>query len=148
MTSFSNCLKQGQFYERETLKHVEYDEYKFSSGIFKEWDIEISLKGEKIYYEVKSETNIFKYGNFCIEYEYNDLPSGVNATTANIWVHYAVKDKIKNQYIIYIIPIDDLRQMIKDKRYIADIRGGDKNKSKFYLFKMGLFEKYIKIKNF
>jgi hypothetical protein len=142
MNKFSNCLSQGKFYENETLKYIDYDKYNFSIGKFKEWDIEIYKDDKPIYYEVKSETNAFKYGNLCIEYEYNNKPSGLYATTADYWVHYAIKDKLKNIYILFIIPINDLKQLVKDKKYFRQVIGGDMNKSKCYLFRMNDLEKY------
>lgn len=136
MTQFIGCLSQGQFYERETLKYIEHDTYKFSTGKCKEWDIEIFKHGVPLYYEVKSETNAFKYGNLCIEYEYNECKSGIESTIADYWVHYAIKDKSKNIYSLFIIPTAELRQMIIDNKYFRKITGGDRNLSKCYLFKM------------
>lgn len=136
MSKFTSCLSQGQFYERETLKYIEYDTYKFSVGKCKEWDIEVYKHGVPLYYEVKSETNAFKYGNLCIEYEYNEGKSGIDATIADYWVHYAIKDKAKNIYSLFIIPTAELRQMIINKKYLRKITGGDRNLSKCYLFRM------------
>lgn len=142
MNKFSNCLSQGKFYELETLKYIDYDKYNFSIGKFKEWDIEIYKNDKTIYYEVKSETNAFKYGNLCIEYEYNGKPSGIFGTTADYWVHYAIKDKIKNFYTLYIIPTSELKQLINDKKYFRQTNGGDMNLSKCYLFRMKDLDKY------
>jgi hypothetical protein len=136
MSKFTSCLSQGQFYERETLKYIEYDTYKFSVGKCKEWDIEVYKHGVPLYYEVKSETNAFKYGNLCIEYEYNEGKSGIDATIADYWVHYAINDKAKNIYSLFIIPTAELRQMIINKKYLRKITGGDRNLSKCYLFRM------------
>jgi hypothetical protein len=144
MSKFNSCLTQGKFYELETLKYIEYDTYRFSIGTFKEWDIEIHKNDEPLYYEVKSETNAFKYGNLCIEYEYKGEPSGIFRTTANFWVHYAIKDKLKNHYTLYIIPTNDLKQLITDKKYYRQTLGGDMNKSKCYLFRMKDLDKYKK----
>ena len=136
MSKFTNCLSQGQFYEKETLKYIDHDTYKFSVGKCKEWDIEVYKHGVPLYYEVKSETNAFKYGNLCIEYEYNEGKSGIDATIADYWVHYAIKDKAKNIYSLFIIPTAELRQLIIDKKYLRKITGGDRNLSKCYLFRM------------
>lgn len=142
MNKFSNCLDQGKFYERETLKYLKYDTAEFSVGKCKEWDIEIYKDGVPIYYEVKSETNAFKYGNLCVEYEYNEKKSGIDATIADYWVHYAIKDKAKNIYDLFIITTTELRQLIIDKKYVRKIIGGDRNMSKCYLFSMKSLEKY------
>jgi len=126
----------------ETLKHIKYDKYECSKGNFKEWDLEVYYNRVPIYYEVKSETNAFKYGNLCVEYENNGITSGIDGTLADYWVHYAIKDKEKNIYDLFIIPTANLRQMIKDKKYYRDIIGGDNKKTKCYLFKMTDLEKY------
>ena len=59
--------------------------------------------------------------------------------------------KYANEYIIYLIPIEKLREMIKNLEYKKDTRGGDGMRSKFYLFDLKKFEPYIfpliKIKN-
>ena len=142
MNKFANCLNQGKFYEQETLKYIDYDTAEFSIGKFKEWDIEIYKNKVPIYYEVKSETNAFKYGNLCIEYECSDKKSGIDATTADYWVHYAIKDKVNNIYKLFIIPTIELRQLIIDKKYLRKITGGDRNASRCYLFPMSSLEKY------
>tara|TARA_R110000868_G_scaffold6452_12_gene36600 strand:- start:1532 stop:1978 length:447 start_codon:yes stop_codon:yes gene_type:complete len=143
MSKFNNCLNQGKFYELETLKYIKYDTYNISKGIFKEWDIEAYQSKVPIYYEVKSETNAFKYGNLCIEFKCNNKDSGVNATIADYWVHYAIKSKELNIYDLFIIPIMDLRQMIIDKKYNRIIKGGDGKRSECYIFNMKTFNEYI-----
>jgi len=142
MNKFTGCLDQGKFYERETLKYIEYDTHCFSVGKCKEWDIEIYKNKVPIYYEVKSETNAFKYGNLCIEYEYDEKKSGIDATIADYWVHYAISSKELNIYKLFIIPTPELRQMILDKKYLRKITGGDRNLSRCYLFSMTSLEKY------
>lgn len=142
MSKFNSCLNQGKFYEVETLKYIKYDTYEFSKGNFKEWDIEVYYNRVPLYYEVKSETNAFKYGNLCIEYENNGRTSGIDGTLADYWVHYAIKDKENNIYDLFIIPTANLRQMIKDTKYIKTIVGGDNKKTKCYLFRMLDLQKY------
>lgn len=142
MSSFKSCLAFGQIYERETLKHIKYDTYEFSIGKFKEWDIKTTTDDIDTYYEVKSELNCFKYGNILVEYSCNGNPSGIAGTTADYWVHYAIKDKIKNIYELRIIPVRELRQMIEDKLYHKIVNYGDCNCFS-YIFKMGLFDKYL-----
>jgi|TARA_R110000868_G_scaffold60915_2_gene185488 hypothetical protein len=147
MNKFSGCLTQGKFYENETLQYLNYDLHQFSVGKVKEWDIQTIKDGVITHYEVKSETNAFKYGNLCIEFSYNGSKSGIDATIADYWVHYAVKDKPNNIYVVFIIPTQELKQMINEKKYFRIIQGGDQNKSGCYLFKMGMFDKYKIVKN-
>lgn len=142
MPGFRKCLEFGKIYERETLKHIKHDSYEFSIGKCKEWDIKTIKDGVETYYEVKSELNCFKYGNILVEYSCNGKPSGIAGTTANYWVHYAIKDKIKNIYDLTIIPVEDLRKMVEDKLYHKIVNYGDCNCFS-YIFKMSLFDKYL-----
>lgn len=143
MSSFQYCLAQGKKYERETLKYVEHDTFKFSEGYCKEWDLEVMKDGVKTIFEVKSERYSGHSGNICVEYAYNSKPSGVRATTANIWVHFAIMTD--GSHVCYFIPIDDLKQLVDDKKYIKNIvAGGDGKKSSFYIFRMIDLERWIK----
>jgi len=144
MNKFYNCLSQGSFYELELLKYLDYDTYRTSTDMknFKDWDIEITKCNKKITYEVKSETYSFKTKNMCVEYNYENLPSGINATKADYFCHFCIESLEKNIYTLYIIPTKDLREMIKKKEYFKDMRGGDGYRSKFYLFKLDKFRKY------
>ena len=143
MNKFTNCLVQGKKYEIETLKYIDCDSYNFSQGNFKDWDIEIIKDNVKTYYEVKSEKNAGKYGNIAIEYECNGKASGVTSTTCNIWCHYAIMND--GSYILYFIPIEDLRALISEKKYHRNIIGcGDGKRSSIYLFRMKDLAKWIK----
>ena len=139
MATFKECLEFGKIYERETLKHVEYDSYEFSEGKCKEWDLKTIKDNNITYYEVKSEVNCFKYGNVLVEFTYNHQPSGINATTADYWVHYAIKDTKKKEYNLSIIPVKELKEMIKNKLYHKIVFSGN---SDCYIFRMSLFDKY------
>ena len=137
MSKFLNCLQQGNKYELLLLKYVKYLEYELSPAKCKEYDIII----DNVKYEVKSEKNAYKYNNFAIEYFYNNKPSGIDATSAKYWVHYNVKPDSND---CYIIPVEDLKDMIEKKMYNRNIiNGGDGNKASFYLFKVDLFKKYL-----
>jgi len=144
MSSFQYCLIQGKKYEKETLKYVQYDTFEFSEGYCKEWDLEITKDDVKTIFEVKSERYAGHSGNICVEYSYNGKPSGVRTTIANMWVHYAImKD---GSHICYFIPIEDLKKLIAEKKYIKNIlSGGDGKKSSFYIFRMIDLERWIKM---
>ena len=144
MSKFNKCLSQGQFYESEILKYLNYDTYRTSAIMknFKDWDIEITKCNKKITYEIKSETYSFKTKNMCVEYNYNNQPSGINATKADYFCHFSIESIDKNIYTLYIIPTNDLKDMINKKEYFKDMRGGDGMKSKFYLIKLNKLQKY------
>jgi hypothetical protein len=144
MDKFSGCLEQGQFYERELLKYLDYDTFRTSKQFknFKDWDIEITKDNKTTTYEVKSETTSFKTKNMCIEYSYKNMPSGINATKADYFAHFCIENKEKNIYTLYIIPVCDLKELIKNRNYFRNMRGGDGGYSEFYLFKLEKMSKY------
>lgn len=144
MTKFSNCLIQGNFYEEELKKYIQYDTFETSKSFknFKDWDVKTTAREKTLLYEVKSETNASKTGNICIEFRNNNMPSGINATKADFWVHYVIHDKVNNIYDLYILPIEELKSIINNKLYFRAMRGGDGGRSEFYLVKISTIQKY------
>ena len=148
MSTFASDLKQGQYFEKLfietyiTSKHVENSS---SKGIFKEWDIKTTDSvGTEILYEIKSDGKGHFTNNVCIEYAYNDKPSGITATKADFWCHYIPSPNYtQNKYKLIKIDTLTLRQMIADKMYKFKCKGGDMNKASMYLFPLALFANYI-----
>lgn len=111
-------------------------------GSFKKFDIDLEFgqhweehidelfKGVKTC-EVKTERDKWaKTGNICIELESWNKPSGINATTSDIWVQNLVKgDKLLASIMI---PTDVLRELL-DKLPDRTVMGGDNNASKLRL---------------
>lgn len=127
---------QGDFYEKEALKYLDYDDYEITEGYFKEYDIIISKKDIKTKIEVKSDRQSSKTKNLCIEYEYKNLPSGINTTTADYYFYfvlYCKDNNLKNdviKYELYKIPVETLKNKVKKCRKVI---GGDGKYSKLYL---------------
>lgn len=111
-------------------------------GSFKKFDIDLEFgqhweehiddlfKGVKTC-EVKTERDKWaKTGNICIELESWGKPSGINATTSDIWVQNLVKDDRLLASIM--IPTDVLKEVMEDlpKRTVM---GGDNMSSKLLL---------------
>jgi hypothetical protein len=101
----------------------------------KHWEQHIDdlFKGVKTC-EIKTERDKWATtGNICIEHESWGKPSGINATTSDIWVQNLVKD---NQVVAsLLIPTDVLRDIIGKvpQRFVM---GGDNNASKLQLVKL------------
>lgn len=145
MNNFIRCLNNGKFYEKECLKYINHKSYIQSVGYCKEWDIEIiNHKNKNIKIEVKSDRHINKTNNICIEYKCNNQPSGITSSTSKYWVIFEVYNE--NDYNMYIIKSKIIKQMIKDKRYKRDVKGGDGYRAQLYLFDKSLFKDYIKVK--
>lgn len=145
--SFNQKLTQGRYFELELLKHIKYSTYETAQdkGNFKDWDIRTIDEADKATtYEVKSESKAYHTGNICIEFEYNGLPSGIDATKADIWGHYIVKAPYQlNNYKLILIPVSKLKEYIELKQYKFICNGGDYNRSKLYIFPINFFKEYI-----
>ncbi len=137
---FSKDLEFGKKYELETLKYLEYKEYKISDGCFKEYDILIRKNNnKKVRIEVKADRLAHKTNNLCIEFMSNNKSSGIETTTSHYYYIYEIIDD--NEYILYKIKTSLLKNMIINKKYNKILSGGDN--SKFYLFNKYLFIKNI-----
>jgi len=145
--SFTQKLTQGHYFELELLKHIKYSNYETAQkkGNFKDWDIETTDEGGKTTtYEVKSEGKAYHTGNICIEYEYNGLSSGIDATKADYWGHFIIKAPYeKNNYKLILISVSKLKEYIEQKKYKYNCNGGDCNRSKLYIFPISVFKDYI-----
>ena len=145
MNNFERCLMNGKFYETECLKYINHKSYIQSEGKCKEWDLEIeNNSGHKIKIEVKSDRHINLTGNICIEYKCNNKDSGITSSTSIYWVIFEVFGE--NNYNMYIVKSKIIKQMIKDRKYKRDVRGGDGYRAQLYLFDKSLFKDYIKVK--
>ena len=145
MTKFNTDIKFGKLYERK-FAELTKKEYEISNGKVY-WDIIIKDNDKKLIYEVKTDRRMNKTNNFCIEYEYNKKPSGINNTQADYWVFIEIinfnNDNMFGDYDfnIYIIKTKDLKEIIKTSEKIK-MNGGDGYLSKFYLINKKYFEKY------
>lgn len=138
--NFLNDLRFGNKYEKEFCNIMKLDKYMISEGNFKYFDV-LDEKNN-ITYEIKADRQTFKTKNIAIEIECNKKPSGLMTTDADNWVYFVVKDN--DEYDMYIIPTDKLRELIKDNKKV--IYGGDNRKSKIHLLKLELIKEYF-IKN-
>ena len=138
--TFQKDLKLGEKYESEFLKYISYDTYEKSKGVFKDYDLIIKKDAITTTYEIKCDRIAYKTNNLCIEYECNLKPSGIDATKSNFYGYFIIKN---NSYNLYIIPTDYIKASINEKKYKKDTSGGDGGKSKFYLFSLDIFNKFL-----
>jgi len=125
-TNFYKDLLFGQSYEKEALKYFKFKEFKISEGNFKPYDIELIVKDDKkMFIEVKCDRMAHRTGNIAIEYECNNIPSGINTTQAHKWIYFIEESKE-----VFIIPVKKLRSLINGCRQVS---GGDGFRSKMYL---------------
>jgi hypothetical protein len=135
--TFRADLELGEEYQKRFLYLIEYDTCEIAKGKFKDWDIKLTHEGTTIYVEVKCDRKANETGNLAIEFECSGQPSGVSATKADYWVHF-----VKGQPYYYMIPIEDLKQAIQDKKYTRTVKGGDGWRANMYLFPMNVFNDF------
>jgi hypothetical protein len=131
---------------------------------------DLILDGVK--YEVKADRYMFKTNNVLIEYESNKKASGISITEADYYAIFEVDDKRVSPYLLekdktkeverrnahletqdvvrgqnpsyelYLIPVKDIKELIKEKLYKAKISCGYNKLSQCYLFNKIHFDKY------
>jgi hypothetical protein len=120
---FVKDLETGKGYEKKALELIQkkYPKAFIQDGYFLEWDIYIPEIDMGV--EVKSDAQYKKTGNFYVEYECNDKPSGIATTKAKYYYIYLDK--------LYILKTEDLKD--KCRKYLntkKDKKGGDNMASK------------------
>ena len=120
---FVKDLETGKVYENKALQLIQkkYPKAFIQDGYFLEWDIYIPELDMGV--EVKSDAQYKKTGNFYVEYECNDKPSGIATTKAKYYYIYLDK--------LYILKTEDLKD--KCRKYLntkKDKKGGDNMASK------------------
>ena len=139
MNKFKKDLATGHKYEKKCLEYLDYDTVEHMKGYFKEYDLIITKDGKETKIEVKSDKQASKTGNLAIEYECNNKPSGITSSTADYWIYFIVYPEEKREEC-FKIPIDHLKNIIKTCRKVS---GGDGMRSRLYLVKKSLVEKYL-----
>jgi hypothetical protein len=136
MTFFQD-LQLGEIYQKRFLYLYQYDTCEIAKGCFKDWDIKMTYEGTTIYVEVKYDRRAETSGNLAIEFECSGKPSGVATTKADYWCHF-----VKGSPFYYMIPIEDLKKAIEEKKYTRTVRGGDGWRANMYLFPMTVFNDF------
>jgi len=129
---FLTDLERGKKEEIKVFEHFKksYPDTKIVNGYKKEFDIEIP---EKFCVEVKFDERSINTGNYFIEAFYENSPSGINSTTAKLWV-------ISNGKQYLFVNTKEIKNCIKEwnlKLRTAILFG---KVVKFYLIKKHLLE--------
>jgi hypothetical protein len=141
---FQSDLKFGQIYEKEFIKIMGFQTYKHeTSKAIKEYDIIVKYNAQtsiefETKYEIKADRLSYKTGNVCIEIANCGRPSGITSTKSDYWGYFVIKP---DGYDLYLIPTEELKQMVNPKNYKV-IRGGDGKKSELILIPISHLEKF------
>lgn len=132
---FRQDLDLGEAYQREFLA-IKGGGY-MVQGCFKPYDVIV----EGVKYEVKCDRMTRKTGNVVIEFECNNVGSGITTTEADYWVYFVLESPEEYLYY-YEIPVSVIRRMIIDGKFHRCVSGGDGHRSHMYLFNESLFSDY------
>lgn len=138
---FINDLKLGQKYENKLLQILSYDSFNHQCGYCKEYDLTITKDNITTKYEVKSDRMAINTNNIAIEFECNSKPSGITTTHALIYAYFIIKPD--DLFDLYLIPVEDLKKMINEKKYKRLVKGGDKWLSRMYLISLTDLKQYL-----
>jgi hypothetical protein len=134
---FKKDLQYGESYQEKLRDIFEYDTIYITQGYKKEYDGWFRKGKRVIYFEVKGDRFIIKTGNLCIEYESNGSPSGIAATTADVFVYF-----VDGENCFYYIPTNVLHRAIDERKFHWKANACENGKNKAYLFNRDLFEAY------
>jgi len=98
-----------------------------------DYDIKVKLDGIIRTFEIKEDFECHKTGNIAVEHHCRKKKSGIETTKSDFYV-YKVHEKDDTH--LYLMKTPDLKRIIKEEKYIADVYGGDPGSgTKMYLFR-------------
>ena len=136
-SKFLKDLSFGKAYEKEAFKYFPNStSFEFSVGRDKRYDVKF-LCGDKeaIFVEVKADRLGKKTGNIAIEYECNNLPSGISTTTSDYWLYFV------EEVGVFKFPIKELRTLFFENNF-RKVSGGDGWRSRMKLIPITSLEKW------
>lgn len=133
---FDDDLDLGVSYEKRAVDYFDHTEYEHKTGYFKEYDL---IFDNNIKVEVKIDRLGINTGNFCIEYMYNNIESGISSTKSDYYLYFMVGN---SKEYVYKIPTVKIREIIKNNNF-RSIDCGDGRRSKCYLINREVFKDYL-----
>lgn len=104
------------------------------SSFEKGYDFELNIQGTIKLIEVKEDFMCKHTGNVAVEFECRGSQSGIQTTKSDYYV-YRVHQL--NEVVDYLIPVKELNQIIKEKKYNRIVSGGDRGSDSMnYLFSL------------
>ncbi len=126
--TFERDLAVGKQIEVKQLAEIQksYPDAYMIDGYCKEWDIWIP--SINIGVEVKSDQKSQHTGNIVIEINFHDKPSALSTTKAKYWIIYTGDDTM-------IVPVIDLKELVKQFTTVKFTAKGDRWEKEAYLVK-------------
>jgi hypothetical protein len=140
MNNFDADLKFGQKYEKILIDLLPHDSYVLTCGYCKEYDFKLIVDDEEIKYEVKADRRSINTGNIFIEYECSGKPSGITTTEAKYYAYFVVKPH--DLWDLYIIPTEEIKNIIDNKDFKRIVKGGDGLRSRMYIIGVKQIEQW------
>lgn len=144
MSSFQADLKFGEEFQLRFIDYLsldEYDDIEFAPKYkFSDYDIKIKKGATEVKYEIKTDRKTKFTGNFCIEYECYNKPSGISTTKSDYYGYFVVNTKTDVE--LYIIPVMYIKLLIESGKF-KRFSGGDNYMSKFYLIPKAEFAQFL-----
>lgn len=142
MNTFFQDLEFGKQYERKLVEVLKGVDVIQKDGLFKDYDIKMTVDGKRRKYEVKSDRFAWRTGQIAIEYECSGKPSGIAATRAHYWAHFVVSP---NGSDCYVIPVQVLREIIDNKEYDRTVCAGYKKLTRCYIVSLDRVKEFKKV---
>jgi hypothetical protein len=137
--TFHRDLEFASVYERRIPELFENKKHWFSPRGSKEYDVGITNgDDDDILFEVKADRRTKHTGNVAIEFRCRGKDSGITTTGSDYWVYF-----IDGTERYYVIPTQNIRDAIDQKKWSRTVRGGDDYVAEMYLFSEGVFSEFL-----
>jgi len=130
--TFELDLAQAKLIEKEFVtilkEHQNIKRVEFNNDYL--YDVLIETEEGIKTYEIKHDKMSNKTGNLALEFHSRGKPSGISTSQADFWIY-----KLEDGF--YKISLNELKQLVNDKKYIRTVSGGDMGSfTRMYLFSL------------
>ena len=99
----------------------------------------VNEEGVEATFEIKEDFTCRKTGNVGLEFECRGKPSGIATSKADYYIYKLHEPD--GRLSLYINSTDEVKKMVKNKRYFKIVCGGDPGSNSMnYLFKLNTFK--------